>query len=253
MPEESQLAAFYPKDYHSMERRGHLTNFRHDMRIRRLLGVLGQDEGPVLDHGCGDGSFLVRAATRMPNRALFGYEISGERRVERHADGQVTIVRGSFNDLLDVLPPCRLITMNHVVEHLPDPFSVLTAMRARLLPGGIFDGQTPAASSLEQRVFGKRWSGYHAPRHTVVFSPKGLGRMLERAGFGDVRIASAFNPAAIAVSLASLTQPADAPGRIRRSGPAWLMWLALATAVAPIDLGSGAGGIMNFHARRTSN
>jgi SAM-dependent methyltransferase len=207
----------------------------------------------MLDHGCGDGSFLLRAAERMPNRPLYGYEIGDQRRVERLAGGQVTIVRGSLADLLDVLPRCALVSMNHVVEHLPDPHAVLKAIRDRLLPGGIFEGQTPAASSLEQRVFGTRWSGYHAPRHTVVFSRSGLTRMLERTGFGDVRITPAFNPAAIAVSLASLVHPAGAPGRIRRRGASWLMWLGLATALAPIDLASGAGGIMNFHARRTSH
>ena len=40
------------------------------------------------------------------------------------------------------------------------------------------EGQTPAAGSLEQRVFGSFWSGYHAPRHTVVFSASGLDQFL---------------------------------------------------------------------------
>ena len=172
----------------------------------------------------------------MPDRPLFGYEISEERRIEHLAGGQVTIVRGSLRDLLEVLPPCALVSMNHVIEHLPDSFSVLTAIRERLVSDGIFEGQTPAAQSLEQRVFGRRWSGYHAPRHTVIFSRGGLKRLLERAGFADVQIPAAFNPAALAVSLASLTQVADAAGRIRRSGLAWLIWLGLATVLAPIDL-----------------
>jgi fatty acid desaturase/SAM-dependent methyltransferase len=246
MPNDAQLASFYPPDYHSMDRRGLLTRIRYDVRIRGLLGLLDGRQGPLLDHGCGDGSFLLRAAERMPNRRLFGYEISSRRTVENLAGGQITIVRGSLSDLLDVLPGCALISMNHVIEHLRDPLAILSTLHERLLARGIFEGQTPAAASLEQRVFGVRWSGYHAPRHTVVFSRTGLCALLQRAGFVDTDVQAAFNPAGIAISLASLTQPANAPGRVKRSGPSWLVWLGLSAALAPLDLCSGAPGIMNF-------
>jgi len=248
MPAGSQLADFYPADYHSMGRRGFLTRLRFDLRARRLLSLV-DGEGPILDHGCGDGSFLLRAAERMPGRQLFGYEIGRDREVKELAGGQVTLIKGSDADLWDVLPSCRLITMNHVIEHLPDPEQTLARLRERLLPGGWFEGQTPAASSLEHRVFGGRWSGYHAPRHTVVFSPAGLSSLLERTGFVQVEVKGAFNPAAIAVSLASLSQPAHAPGRITRSGLGWLFWLGLAATLAPLDLLSGAPGIIDFRAR----
>lgn len=249
MPEGARLAEFYPPGYHSMGRRGWLTQVRFDLRIRRLLSLLDGD-GPLLDHGCGDGSFLLRAAERMPGRKLFGYEIGRDRQVTELAGGQVTIVKGSDADLCDVLPGCRLITMNHVIEHLPDPMHTLSLLCERLLPGGTLEGQTPAANSLEHRVFGTRWSGYHAPRHTVVFSPAGLTKLLERAGLEQVEVRGAFNPAGIAVSLAALTQPANVPGRIARSGVLWLFWLGLSAALAPLDLLSGAPGIIDFRARR---
>lgn len=252
MPASEELASFYPATYHSMGRRGFLTKVRNEMRLRRLRSI-APETGPILDHGCGDGAFLVFAASRMPGRKLYGFEIDSTHKVETLADGAVTIVRGSQGDLLEVLPPCALITMNHVIEHLPDPLGTVSALFAKLQPGGLFEGQTPAASSLEHRVFGPRWSGYHAPRHTVVFSRRGLRSLLERAGFGQIQIRGAFNPAGIAISLATLRQKAGEPGTIVRSGFSWLFWLGLAAWLAPIDLLSGSSGIIDFAARRSES
>jgi SAM-dependent methyltransferase len=251
MPDEAQLAAFYPATYHSFGTKSWISDIRHDMRARRI-GALAKGEGAVLDHGCGDGAFLLRAANRLKNAQFYGYELDSQRRLETLAGGRVTLVKGSLDDLMDVLPDCQLITMNHVIEHLPNPLATLTRLCKKLAPGGVFEGQTPAAGSLEHRVFGRRWSGYHAPRHTVVFSRAGLSRLLERAGLVEIEIDGAFNPAGIAVSLASLRQAAEEPGIIARRGMGWLSWLGLAGALAPIDLLSGSPGIVNFSARRAS-
>jgi SAM-dependent methyltransferase len=248
MPGLLELAAFYPDEYHSMHAGGLLQRMRHDLRIRRLKRFAGTD-GPILDYGCGDGSFLVRAAAHMPGRALFGFELGEKREMCQLAGGAVTILKGYHADLLDVLPACRVVTMNHVIEHLPDPFAIVASLSDRLLPGGCFEGQTPNAASTELRVFGARWSGYHAPRHTVVFSARGLESLLERAGFERVQVSAGFNPAGIAVSLGSLAH-GDAPGTIRRQGARWTALLLCAAALSPLDLVPGAPGMINFIAHK---
>src|SRR5262245_43945164 len=60
MPTEQELTSLYPANYHSVDRRGLLTQIRYDMRIRHLATMV-QGEGAILDYGCGDGSFLLRA------------------------------------------------------------------------------------------------------------------------------------------------------------------------------------------------
>jgi hypothetical protein len=195
----------------------------------------------------------MRAAEQMPQHSFFGYEISDQPQIVEHLDGRVTLIRGGEPDLFRLLPLCGLITMNHVIEHLPVPVRTLSQLRKQLLPNGRIEGQTPAANSLEHRLFGKRWSGYHAPRHTVVFSPMGLDRVLGRAGFEVQDIKGAFNPAGIAVSLASLTAPAELPSRIQRKGLKWLCYLALATPLSAADFLSRSPGIVNFSARNPSS
>src|SRR5262245_9343602 len=148
MPSEVELSAFYPANYHSMSGGGVLMRLRHELRMRRLKAVLPRGEGVVLDYGCGNGSFLCYASSQMPGTKFFGVEIAGRREVVTKANGAVTIVQGDSPHLLDLLPQCKVIMMNHVIEHLPDPFVTLSTLYARLAPGGVLDGQTPATDSL---------------------------------------------------------------------------------------------------------
>ncbi len=247
MPSGADLAAFYPPDYHARTGQGLLGRLRHQARFRRLAPLVGA--GPVLDYGCGNGDFLRYVARRRPGPEYYGFEIGEKREVTVLDGGAVTVVRGDIDDVCSIVPPCHLITMNHVVEHLPDPLAVMAELAAKLAPGGVLEGQTPAAGSLEHRVFKGAWSGYHAPRHTVVFSAAGLAVLLAKAGLVDVEVERAFNPASIAVSVASVPQRGRA-GHIRRSGPSWLAFVAMATALAPIDLLSDSPAIVDFTARR---
>ena len=249
MPDFETLASFYPDGYHSFAGRGLLQRVRNDLRLRRLSRFL-DGPGVLLDYGCGNGAFLERVAERLPDRTLFGFEIAPHCEKQSLADGRITIIRGHYTDLIRELPPCRLITMNHVIEHLPEPLEVVRALAERLLPGGTFEGQTPATGSTEQRVFGGYWSGYHAPRHTVVFSRRGLEALLERARLTQLEFSSAFNPAGLAISLASLSH-GDSPGRVRRQGLRWLACLGLATLLAPIDL-LASPAVLDFAARRAA-
>ncbi|MEX0790136.1 MAG: class I SAM-dependent methyltransferase [Actinomycetota bacterium] len=249
MPDGAELAAFYPADYHAQTGGGLLNRVRQAMRLKRLAPLM-EGHGAVLDYGCGNGAFLVHAADRAPGREYFGFEIAQSREI-LHLEGGITIVKGDVKDLMDILPPCRLITMNHVIEHLPDPGVTVSELSARLVPGGSLEGQTPAAGSLEQRLFKGYWSGYHAPRHTVVFSQRGLRSFLERLGLCEIQVGGAFNPAGVAVSLAA-ARHGQSGSSVRREGPAWMLWLGLATILMPGDLVIGPPGIQNFLARKPS-
>jgi len=250
MPSESQLGSFYPPTYHSMSNGGWLMEKRRAMRVARLKKLVAPKPSVIVDYGCGNGSFLVAAARHLPGHRYIGFEYSEAPESVLLAEGKVTIVRGQLPHLLAELAAVGevgVLIMNHVVEHLPDPSFVLSALAPYLAEGSIFDGQTPNADSLEHRLFGSRWSGYHAPRHTVVFSRQGLNRFMERHGYVDISIRGAFNPAGVAVSLATLPQRAE--GLVVRKGPAWFALVALAAGLMPLDLISGLPGMINFVGR----
>lgn len=145
LPTVSELGVFYPADYHAQTGQGLLNRVRQQMRLRRLQPLL-EGEGALLDYGCGTGAFLFHAGATVTDRDLYGFEIAETTEIIRK--GNITIVKGDLEDLLEVLPPCRLITMNHVIEHLRDPADTLSRLSEKLLRGGVVEGQTPAAGSL---------------------------------------------------------------------------------------------------------
>jgi SAM-dependent methyltransferase len=250
MPDESQLGGFYPPSYHSMVDGGWLMQRRRAMRANRLKKLVGTQPSVVLDYGCGNGSFLVTAARQMPEHRYVGFEYSETPSREEREDGKVLIVRGQLSHLtseLDAVGKVGVLIMNHVVEHLPDPSRVLRGLAPHMAEGAIFDGQTPNADSLEHHLFGSRWSGYHAPRHTVVFSRRGLGKFMVRHGYAKIAIRGAFNPAGVAVSLGTLPQRNE--GLVVRAGLPWFALVAVASALMPIDLISGLPGMINFAGR----
>jgi hypothetical protein len=83
----------------------------------------------------------------------------------------------------------------------------------------------------------------------VVFSQPGLKGFLERIGFAGAEVEGAFNPAGVAVSLASVAHGRSG-STVRREGLGWLVWLGLATIAMPGDILLGPPGIQNFLARK---
>ncbi|MEN3036859.1 MAG: class I SAM-dependent methyltransferase [Candidatus Methanosuratincola petrocarbonis] len=74
------------------------------------------------------------------------------------------------------------ITMNHVIEHVPDPIGTLKECCRVLKPGGKLVVVTPNIGSMGYQVFGEHWRGLEVPRHLHLFSPRSLRTCAERAG-----------------------------------------------------------------------
>ncbi len=93
----------------------------------------------VLDFGCGNGGFLCRASSVA--RAVAGVE--PEKRLQtyfKRAQLQV------FASIHEVQPTFDVITLFHVLEHLPDPLSTLKELATKLNPGGRIIVEVPNAN-----------------------------------------------------------------------------------------------------------
>lgn len=249
MPDDAQLASFYPTVYHSMHSKSLIARMKNSLRLKKLKSILPPG-GTFMDFGCGNGSFILYASEQCPDRKFYGYEIDGKDSTTSLNDGKVVIFKGSLDYLKKNMPVCNVISMHHVIEHLPEPKPLIKYMHQNLAPGGFITGQTPATDSFERKLFKQRWSGFHAPRHTVVFSRKGLAELMKLCGFETVQVKTGFNPAAYAVSLATLFHGKNG-GIIRRAGLKWLFFVGLATLLTPIDRILG-GSIIDFYAAKNS-
>jgi 2-polyprenyl-3-methyl-5-hydroxy-6-metoxy-1,4-benzoquinol methylase len=80
-----------------------------------------------------------------------------------------------------------IVTLWHVIEHLPDPLESLRKIRALLRPGGVIVMETRNYRGHDARVQGERWGGWALPHHLWHFDPGSYRNLVEKAGFRVIR------------------------------------------------------------------
>jgi len=139
----------------------------------------------VLDFGCGNGDFLLRA------RAL-GHDVVGVDFDEQAL--AVALKRGLEAALPQDLENQGLvgqfdmITANHVIEHVSDPRELLARFRQWLKPGGRLFIEVPDARARGLALYGPFWRGLEAPRHFSLPSREALTSALQQAGFDALEL-----------------------------------------------------------------
>jgi 2-polyprenyl-3-methyl-5-hydroxy-6-metoxy-1,4-benzoquinol methylase len=131
----------------------------------------------VLDVGCGNGGFLD-AMRRI------GWTVEGQEwdaRAAEAARARGLTVHTEPLERLDVR--ADLVTMHHVLEHVPDPVTFLDAARRLLEPGGFVYVTTPNLASRGHSIYGKAWRGLEPPRHLHLFTNDSLERTARAAGY----------------------------------------------------------------------
>ncbi len=186
LPGPDELSRLYRDEYYGRPRARPLSwdgarRALHAVVMRdRCRSVGGVAPGRALDVGCGDGDFL--AHLRRRGWQVVGLELSAaaagrarERGVEvREEELEAAgFAPGSFD----------LVTLWHVLEHLPDPRRALEEARRVLRPGGLLVLEVPNISSPTFRLCGERWFPLDVPRHLQHFDPRSLERILALSGF----------------------------------------------------------------------
>jgi len=267
-PGAEELRGYYPPRYWFAPDRGAASRLEEGWRrlvvrdhirfARRALREAGA-EGPVLDVGCGGGLFL-RALQEAGHRAL-GLDAAFEAAQVAWRRNGVRVVCGNLEQAPLAPASCAVVTMFHVLEHVPDPSAYLAAARLLLRPAGRLIVQTPDAACWEFAWLGQRWSGLDVPRHLVTFRGGQLERLVTGAGFEVLRrkhFSLRDNPAGLATSLAPGLDPMARRVRGDREG-GWmrlakdLVYFALVLAALPLTLAEaawGAGSTIMLEARK---
>ena len=142
-------------------------------------------EARLLDVGCANGEFLLQM--RALGWSVTGMDIDGASLEQARTSG-LEVFQGTLADPGPVGERrFDAITLNHVMEHLPDPGAALRAARELLAPGGVIWMATPNIDSIAHGTFGRDWLSLDPPRHLVIFAPDALRRLVRDAGFSDVR------------------------------------------------------------------
>ena len=183
MPSAAELDAFYASQYRAAYKGTLTPKLKHALRyatsaiarVQRLRAVLPQGAA-VLDVGAGSGEFLYSAAQA-------GFVASG---LEPH-EGYSRYVRERYN--LPVtnatittahFAPASFdaITLNHVLEHLPDPVGALSQLNAWLKPEGVLFVEVPDIAN-DTHAPSRRYHYAHVYNYNAVT----LQAVLTKSGF----------------------------------------------------------------------
>ncbi|MEO8068000.1 MAG: class I SAM-dependent methyltransferase [Flavobacteriales bacterium] len=135
--------------------------------------------GRLLDVGCGTGSFLHFMIGR-------GYDMVGVEPSERARAVANQSHPGAAVATLSELERSAtfdVITLWHVLEHLPELSTAFREFGALLRPTGHLFIAVPDRTSWDRKHYGEQWAAWDVPRHLSHFRPKDIANLLEQHGF----------------------------------------------------------------------
>jgi 2-polyprenyl-3-methyl-5-hydroxy-6-metoxy-1,4-benzoquinol methylase len=183
LPTSDELRRFHAAEYRESYKGVRTPKARNVYRSARLarhrLEQLGRRlpaRARILDVGSGSGEWLAALAAA-------GHQVSGvepDPHYGEYARQQygVSVETAGILDLERPEGSLDVITLFHVLEHLPDPLAVLAKFRGWLRPGGLLIVEVPNTNCVHQNPAGR----FHAA-HVIGFTRESLDHALRAGGW----------------------------------------------------------------------
>ena len=134
--------------------------------------------GHALDVGCGTGNFLAYLAQQGFH--VQGVEISPIARSIATEKGLPVVPTLAH---LPITYQFDLVTLWHVLEHVPDPRATLHQLFEQMSPGAVLIAAVPDRESWDCEHYGEAWAAWDVPRHLFHFRRQDLVQLLTETGF----------------------------------------------------------------------
>lgn len=187
-PSLEELPKYYQsEDYisHTNARRNVFEKLYHIVRSHMLESKLKlvfkycSKKGQLLDVGCGTGDFLKAAQNS-------GWSVTG---IEPNATAR-DLVRDKGVEVFDVealidfeANTFNVITLWHVLEHLPNLDEHINRFKTLLKPNGILIIAVPNFKSADAHHYKSAWAAYDVPRHLWHFSKTAITKIFAKYMF----------------------------------------------------------------------
>lgn len=173
-PSQSEIGKYYESDaYISHSNKGNspiniiyklVRNYT--MKKKTQLIQSYSSKGKLLDYGCGTGDFLSACKSK-------GFEVVGiepNEHARNQAANQTAATIFEDIDSLEKKDKVDVITLWHVLEHVPDPKAILKRLKKQLNKGGHLIIAVPNRESYDASYYKEYWAAYDVPRHLFHFN-----------------------------------------------------------------------------------
>ena len=137
----------------------------------KLINQWQPEKGTLLDIGAGTGDFLLEA--KKQNWIITGIEPNDKAK-------QIAIQKGvSFGTNLEELADesFDVISMWHVLEHVPNLEEQIATLKRLLKPNGTIIIAVPNFKSYDAKYYAEFWAAYDVPRHLWHFSKTAIKKL----------------------------------------------------------------------------
>ena len=147
----------------------------------KLLNEYSKNGKSILDIGCGTGEFL--ALTKNQNWTSFGIEPNENAR--RKAKLKNIDATANFEELNQ--QKFNVITLWHVLEHLPDLPNQIKKITNLLETKGTLIIAVPNFKSYDAKYYKEHWAAYDTPRHLWHFSQQSIINLFKEKKFKVIK------------------------------------------------------------------
>lgn len=213
IPTTEQLAAYYADKYRHDYKAVARPKPKHVLRAgRRALERLdnlsphAKASSRLLDIGAGGGEFVYLAG--KAGYAARGVEPNRGYAAHARKELDIDVTAATFQEVEFDPGSYDVITLHHVLEHLPDPAAALAQIRSWLTPSGTLMLEVPNVLST-----------YHSPSrrfhraHLHTFNRLGLEDLVRNAGFSIVSVSIVPHTSHIGVIARRAEVPSSATWR----------------------------------------
>ncbi len=133
----------------------------------------------LMDYGCGTGEFLMQA--RKSGYEVYGIEPNMDAR-DRAISKGIIVEKGlgiRQNNNIDF----QVITLWHVLEHIPEPKKIIHELAEILEKDGLIVVAVPEYLSYDSKYYKEQWVAWDVPRHLNHFNKDTLCNIFYAYGF----------------------------------------------------------------------
>lgn len=183
-PDANSMGSYYQSEEyishtgksHTLTDRAYLFARKYTLRWKSKLinSRSSKHRGNLLDFGCGTGEFLYQMS--LDGWRGHGLEPSDKARAKAQ---QLTglLIKSKLDEFSD--SKFNVVTLWHVLEHIPDIQPTLKQISSQLEQDGIIFIAVPNYECKDAEHYQNHWAGYDVPRHLWHFSQRAMSLLLD--------------------------------------------------------------------------